>query len=83
VAARTDAAVVPALTIWDQAIGKYRIHFDPALTLVRTGDHEADAVANTALFTRVIEDYARRYPEQWLWVHRRWKTRPSGSPSLY
>ena len=83
VAQRTDAAVVPALTIWDKVIGKYRIHFDPALTLVRTGNDEADAVANTALFTHVIEDYARRFPEQWLWVHRRWKTRPEGSPPLY
>jgi Kdo2-lipid IVA lauroyltransferase/acyltransferase len=83
VAQRTDAAVVPALTIWDNAIGKYRIHFAPALTLVRTGNDDADAVANTALFTRVIEEYARKYPEQWLWVHRRWKTRPEGGQTLY
>ena len=83
VAQRTDAAVVPALSIWDKAIGKYRIHFDPALPLARTGDDEADAVTNTALFTHVIEDYARKYPDQWLWVHRRWKTRPEGEPPLY
>ena len=83
VALRTDAAVVPAFTIWDDKIGKYRVHFDPALTLVRAGNEEADALANTALFTRVIEEYARKYPEQWLWVHRRWKTRPEGAPPLY
>lgn len=83
VALRTDAAVVPAFTIWDAALGKYRIRFDPALPLVRTGNEEADIAANTALFTRVIEDYVRRYPEQWLWVHRRWKTRPPAEPSLY
>lgn len=83
VALRTGAAVVPAFTVWDQAQGKYRVQFDPALELVRSGDEEADAVANTAAFTRVIEDYARQYPEQWLWVHRRWKTRPEGEPSLY
>jgi KDO2-lipid IV(A) lauroyltransferase len=40
-------------------------------------------VANTALFTKVIEDYIRRYPDQWLWVHRRWKTRPKGEKGLY
>jgi KDO2-lipid IV(A) lauroyltransferase len=83
VALRTGAAVVPAFTLWDPGLRKYRVRFDPALELVRTGDEEADALANTALFTRVIEDYARQYPEQWLWVHRRWKTRPQGEASLY
>jgi KDO2-lipid IV(A) lauroyltransferase len=83
VALRTDAAVVPAFTLWDGAIGKYRVHFEPALTLVRTGDKEADVRANTALFTGAIEQFVRRYPDQWLWVHRRWKTRPPGEPGLY
>ena len=83
IALRTDAAVVPGFTIWDQSLGKYRLRFDPALELVRTGDLEADIVANTQMFTRVIEDYVRKYPEQWLWVHRRWKTRPEGEKGLY
>ncbi|HEV3040514.1 MAG TPA: lysophospholipid acyltransferase family protein [Candidatus Angelobacter sp.] len=83
VALHTDAAVVPALTIWDKALRKYRIRFDPALKLIRTGNKEADVVENTAAFTKVIENYATRYPEQWLWVHRRWKTRPPGEPPLY
>jgi KDO2-lipid IV(A) lauroyltransferase len=83
VALRTAAAVVPAFTIWDATLRKYRVHFDAPLTLVRTGNEEADVLTNTALFTRVIEDYVRRYPDQWLWVHRRWKTRPEGGPSLY
>jgi KDO2-lipid IV(A) lauroyltransferase len=83
VALHTDAAVIPAFTVWDKDLGKYKIRFDPALPLVRTGDDEADAITNTAAFTRVIEEYARKYPEQWLWVHRRWKTRPPGEASLY
>ena len=83
IALRTDAAVVPGFTIWDESLGKYRLRFDPALDLVRTGDLEADIVANTQKFTKVIEDYVRRYPEQWLWVHRRWKTRPPGEKPLY
>src|SRR5215467_1565059 len=83
IALRTDAAVVPGFTIWDEALGKYRLRFDPGLELIRTGDLEADIVANTQKFTKVIEDYVRRYPEQWLWVHRRWKTRPEGQPPLY
>ncbi|HEX4487292.1 MAG TPA: lysophospholipid acyltransferase family protein [Terriglobales bacterium] len=83
IALRTDAAVVPGFTVWDSVLRKYRLHFDPAVQLVRTGNDEADVVSNTALFTKVIEDYVRKYPEQWLWVHRRWKTRPEGQPPLY
>ena len=83
IALRTDAAVVPGFTIWDEKLGKYRLRFDPAVELVRSGDLEADLVANTQKFTSVIEDYARKYPEQWLWVHRRWKTRPEGEKPLY
>jgi Kdo2-lipid IVA lauroyltransferase/acyltransferase len=83
IAMRTDAAVVPGFTIWDPVLRKYRLRFDPALDLVRTGDDDADIIANTARFTKVIEEYVRRYPDQWLWVHRRWKTRPPGEPGLY
>ena len=83
IAMRTDAAVVPGFTVWDRTLRKYRLRFDPAVELVRTGNEETDVVANTAKFTKVIEDYVRRYPDQWLWVHRRWKTRPEGQPSLY
>lgn len=83
IALRTDAAVVPGFTLWDPVLHKYRLRFDPALKLIRSGDEEADIVANTAMFTKVIEEYVRRYPDQWLWVHRRWKTRPAGEPPLY
>ena len=31
----------------------------------------------------VVEDWVRRYPDQWLWIHRRWKTRPPGEPAIY
>jgi Kdo2-lipid IVA lauroyltransferase/acyltransferase len=83
IALRTDAAVVPGFTIWDEKTRKYILRFDPAVELIRTGDDQADVVANTARFTSVIEDYVRRYPDQWLWVHRRWKTRPEGEKPLY
>jgi Kdo2-lipid IVA lauroyltransferase/acyltransferase len=83
IALRTDAAVVPGFTVWDAALRKYRLRFDPAVNLIRTGNDEADVLANTAQFTKIIEDYVRKYPDQWLWVHRRWKTRPPGQPSLY
>jgi KDO2-lipid IV(A) lauroyltransferase len=83
IALRTDAAVVPTFTIWDAQLGKYRLRFDPAVELIRTGHLESDIRANTQAFNHVIEDYVRKYPEQWLWVHRRWKTRPEGDPPLY
>jgi KDO2-lipid IV(A) lauroyltransferase len=83
IALRTDAAVVPGFTIWDPSLRKYRLRFDPAVELIRTGHLEADIVANTRQFTNIIEDYVRQYPEQWLWVHRRWKTRPEGEKGLY
>ena len=83
IALRTDAAVIPGFTVWDSTLRKYILRFDSPVELVRTGDLQADVVANTAKFTKVIEDYVRRYPDQWLWVHRRWKTRPEGAPTLY
>jgi KDO2-lipid IV(A) lauroyltransferase len=83
VALKTGAAVVPAFTIWDDQLRKYRVQFEPAIQLVKTGDNDADILANTALFNKAIEDVIRRHPEQWLWVHRRWKTRPPGEPPLY
>jgi len=50
----------------------------------RTGDRDADALVNTARYQKAIEEMVRKYPEQWLWTHRRYRTRPvSGSPSLY
>lgn len=83
VALHTDAAVVPAFTIWDDQIGKYKVTFGPPLKLIRSQEIEKDIVANTALFTKTIEEYVRRFPDQWLWVHRRWKTRPPGEAPLY
>lgn len=83
VALHTDAAVVPAFCLWDKAIRKYKICFEPAMKLVRSGDDEMDALANTAIFTKEIERFVTKYPDQWLWVHRRWKTRPQGEPGIY
>lgn len=82
-ALHTDAAVVPGFLHWDVALRKYRLCFEPAIVLVRTGDDEKDIGENTQLFTRAIERYVRRYPDQWLWLHKRWKTRPPGDPPIY
>jgi KDO2-lipid IV(A) lauroyltransferase len=83
IALRTGAAVVPGFLAWDDAHGKYRLQFARAVELLRTGDEEADVRANTSLFTSIIEAYVREHPDQWLWVHKRWKTRPVGEPAMY
>ncbi len=83
VALHTDAAVVPGYAIWDDSIAKYRLRFEPAVELVRTGDSERDIFVNTQRFAKVIEEIIRKHPEQWVWVHARWKTRPKGEPALY
>ena len=83
VALHTDAAVVPGYAIWDESGGKYRLRFEPPVELERTGDTERDVFVNTQKFAKVIEGIIRRYPEQWVWVHARWKTRPKGESNLY
>jgi len=83
IAQKTGAAVVPGFLLWEESEQRYVLHFGEALNLIHTADSEADATANTALFTAVIERYIRDYPEQWLWMHRRWKTRPPGEAGIY
>jgi len=83
VAMKSGAAVLPGFLLWEPAERRYVLRFGPEIEMLRSGNHEADILANTALFTAAIESYIRRYPEQWLWVHRRWKTRPEGEPKLY
>jgi len=51
-------------------------HCDPEFELIRTGDYRADVVANTAIFTKRIEEFVRRHPDQWFWLHSRWRKRP-------
>ncbi len=82
VARRTGAPVILGLVIWDSKLKKYRLRFD-RIDWIKCLDPEEEIVANTANFTRHIEGYIRRYPDQWLWVHRRWKTRPPDEPPLY
>jgi KDO2-lipid IV(A) lauroyltransferase len=82
-ALRTGAAVIPGFLIWEERLGRHRLRFDPPVKLIETGDPARDVVENTQLFNQILEGYVRKYPEQWLWIHRRWKTRLEGEASLY
>lgn len=82
-ALKTDAIVFPTCAVWDKERQRYFFHGDPPVELVRTGDPRKDVEVNTARFAAAMERMVRLYPDQWLWIHKRWKTRPEGESSLY
>jgi KDO2-lipid IV(A) lauroyltransferase len=83
IATRTGAHVLPIFAPWDEKRKRFLLKVDEPLDLPRTGDEEQDVRQLTQAFTKVIEKYIRQYPDQWLWIHRRWKTRPPGEPGIY
>lgn len=82
-ALKTDAVVIPTCAVWNKERQRYFFHGDPPVELVRTGVHAKDIELNTARFAAAVERMVRLYPDQWLWIHKRWKTRPPGEPDLY
>ena len=77
IAARTGAAVIPGFAVWSEEEKRYVLRFYPPVEI--TGDE----VGDTQRCQQAVERAIREYPDQWLWIHRRWKTRPPGSPLLY
>ena len=75
IALKTGAAILPTFIV-RQSDGSHRAIIEPPLMLQRTDVKEKDLVTNTQKFTKIIESYIRRYPTQWIWMHRRWKTQP-------
>ena len=71
-ALHTDASVVPMFVI-RQKNGRYRLNIEPEINIINTGNFTKDLVDNTYNFTKATEDIVRRYPDQWLWIHQRWK----------
>jgi Kdo2-lipid IVA lauroyltransferase/acyltransferase len=82
-ALRTEAEVLPVFAPWNQERKRFVLKIDEPLRVERSTDEEADVLRLTQRLTSVVEKYVRRYPDQWLWIHRRWKTRPPGEPQIY
>jgi KDO2-lipid IV(A) lauroyltransferase len=79
----TGAAVIPVFLIRQGSSDRHRLEVLPEIDLVDTGERERDIVTNTQRCSLAIEEMIRRYPEQWIWFHKRWKTRPPGEAKLY
>ncbi len=73
-ALHTGAPVIPGMTVRVKN-GKYRLIVGEEVEIIRTGDRDLDVISNTQKFTRIVEEMVRKYPEQWFWVHQRWKTK--------
>lgn len=82
-ALRTGAAVIPAFVIWQEDKGKYLLKLEPEVEYEKTADDEESVRELTQKVTKVIEKYVRAHPEQWMWIHKRWNTRPPGEPLFY
>jgi len=76
-AAHSGAAVIPGFALWSEDEGRYILRFYPPVAI--TGD----AARDTQALQAKLEEVIRAHPDQWLWIHRRWKTRPPGEASLY
>ncbi len=82
-AIRTNAFIFPTFCVWDKMAKRYKFVHGALLEPVNTGDRKRDIVETTALYTAEIETIIRAYPDQWMWIHRRWKTRPPGEAQNY
>ena len=80
---KSGALVVPVFIVREPDKRRHRIIIQDLVAIQESADAEADIVENTRRFLRPIEEIVRRYPEQFLWQHRRYRTRPRGMAPLY
>ena len=77
------APVYPVFLVRQGDSASHRVVILPRVETARSGDRAADTVENTGRFNRVLEGMVRAHPEQWIWMHKRWRTRPPGAPPIY
>jgi KDO2-lipid IV(A) lauroyltransferase len=82
-ALRTGATVIPIFVPWEERRRRYVLDVGTPLSIEPSGDEKEDIRRLTIAYTRAIENYIRRYPDQWLWIHKRWRTQPLGEPNPY
>ena len=82
-ALRTGAPLVPVFIPWDERRRSYVLQVGAPLTVECSGDEEKDVRQLTENFTKLVEEQVRRYPDQWLWIHKRWRTQPLGEKNFY
>ena len=82
-ALRTKSPIMPMFAPWDAKLRKFDLQVSPPVAVEVSGDEEKDVRNLTAQLSRITEEKIRSYPDQWLWIHKRWKTRPAGEPSIY
>jgi KDO2-lipid IV(A) lauroyltransferase len=82
-ALRTNTPVIPFFAPWCEEKRKYLLIVEPPVTFEHTDDEDENVRRLTAAITERVENQIRRYPGQWLWIHKRWKTRPPGEPAIY
>ncbi|MBX7053743.1 MAG: lysophospholipid acyltransferase family protein [Pyrinomonadaceae bacterium] len=83
IAARSNALIFPTFCVWDKARRIYRLVHGRVIEPPATGDRQQDTLIITTEINKEIEKVIRAYPHEWLWIHKRWKTRPPGEASLY
>jgi KDO2-lipid IV(A) lauroyltransferase len=79
----TNAIVMPAFAVWEESKQKYVVYLEPPVEYQKTENTDEDIKNLTQAVTNIVEKYVRQYPEQWLWIHKRWNTRPKGEKGLY
>ena len=82
-ALRTKSPIIPVFAPWSEEKGKYLMIVGPPVLFEPTGNEEEDVRGLTTKLSQFIESQIREYPGQWLWIHKRWKTRPKGEPAIY
>ena len=82
-AMQTGSLIVPVFLVRQGESDRHRMIFYPEIEVANTGDKLNDVIATTERCNRAIERVLTDYPEQWIWFHKRWKTRPAGEPSIY